>query len=90
MCDVSSPGGLPLWLLTAQAGRKNIPNLSRPNPGPRPAWSPCRTVELMVTPYLGVVCEEVLAVPVAVVAGVQLVVRVVQLLVDLGVRQYRP
>ena len=44
----------------------------------------------MVIPYLGVVCEEVLSVPVAVVARVELVVRVVQLLVDLGIRQYRP
>ena len=40
--------------------------------------------------YLRVVGEEVLAVPISVVARVQLVVGVVQLLVDLGVSQYRP
>ena len=38
---VPPAGGPLLQLLTAQAGWWNIPNLSQPNPGPRPSGSPC-------------------------------------------------
>ena len=38
----SSPAGGPLlYLRTAQVGWWNIPNLSQPNPGPRPLAPPC-------------------------------------------------
>ena len=39
--ESSSAGGPLLWLATAQAGWRNIQNLSQPNPGPRHDGAPC-------------------------------------------------